>query len=381
MIIMKVVINHVASFNHVEFNFSYPRRIKDSTIPYEFLEGRENFRFKRVNILMGANASGKTMFGRVLLAIHHYMNNGNLGLTDWINDKSDDENESSYFELDYVHELKLYRLKTTFNKAGILSEKLQSIEIMKNDSYEKAIEKLLIKKEDIEYIYNSDLKNEEVPSKTSKIFLTAKYLIPPSWLYFLSEHQENATPIFKQLDIDVTILKNILIAFDSTIQDVVNVGKTNKSFLITFNNGNDVTLTDGELSNKNRLSKGTQESIQAALIAMRMKTFGSEISSTYFSDELISHAHSEMEQAILNLYISLLGRHDQLFYTTHNHDILEMNIPLHAFLFFKKDKYTEIIDPSETYKKNDRNLLNAVKNDVFQMLPDTHQITNLIGHL
>ena len=38
-----------------------------------FLTGFTNFRYKKVNILMGANATGKTSFGKMLMNIFHFM--------------------------------------------------------------------------------------------------------------------------------------------------------------------------------------------------------------------------------------------------------------------------------------------------------------------
>ena len=53
-------------------NLSYPKKIVNSSIENEFLTGFTNFRYKKVNILMGANATGKTSFGKMLMNIFHF---------------------------------------------------------------------------------------------------------------------------------------------------------------------------------------------------------------------------------------------------------------------------------------------------------------------
>ena len=59
MIIMNLELDNFFAFRNFKLNMSYPKKIVDSSIENEFLTGRENFRYKKVNILMGANATGK----------------------------------------------------------------------------------------------------------------------------------------------------------------------------------------------------------------------------------------------------------------------------------------------------------------------------------
>lgn len=54
-------------------NMSYPKKIVNSYIEDEFLAGRSNFRYKKVNILMGANATGKTSIGKMLMKIFNFI--------------------------------------------------------------------------------------------------------------------------------------------------------------------------------------------------------------------------------------------------------------------------------------------------------------------
>ena len=77
MIVMNIEMDNFMSFNNFAMNLSYPKKIVNSSIENEFLTGFTNFRYKKVNILMGANATGKTSFGKMLMNIFHFMANGN----------------------------------------------------------------------------------------------------------------------------------------------------------------------------------------------------------------------------------------------------------------------------------------------------------------
>ncbi len=73
MIILKVDIDNFYCFKDFKINFSYKKKLSNSLIENEFLEDYPNFRFKKVNLLMGCNASGKTAFGKMLMAIVNFI--------------------------------------------------------------------------------------------------------------------------------------------------------------------------------------------------------------------------------------------------------------------------------------------------------------------
>lgn len=61
----------------------------------------------------------------------------------------------------------------------------------------------------------------------------------------------------------------------------------------------------------------------------------------FYCDEKFSYIHSDIEKAILSVMIELLGKDTQLFFTTHNTDILDMQLPKHSYTFMKKRVYDE----------------------------------------
>ena len=73
MIVLNVHLDNLYAFKNFNANFTYPKKIVGSTIEDETLPNRENFRYKKVNIFFGANASGKTTFGRILMKIFNFI--------------------------------------------------------------------------------------------------------------------------------------------------------------------------------------------------------------------------------------------------------------------------------------------------------------------
>ena len=73
MIVMNLEIDNLFGFEEFELNFSYPKKIVNSSISNEYLENKPNFRYKKINILIGANASGKTSIGRALMVIFNFI--------------------------------------------------------------------------------------------------------------------------------------------------------------------------------------------------------------------------------------------------------------------------------------------------------------------
>ena len=55
---MDLKLDNLCAFRNFYVNFSYPKKIVNSYIENEHLEGMSNFRYKKVNIIMGSNAIG-----------------------------------------------------------------------------------------------------------------------------------------------------------------------------------------------------------------------------------------------------------------------------------------------------------------------------------
>ena len=178
-------------------------------------------------------------------------------------------------------------------------------------------------------------------------------------------------PEFLQKD----VLEAVLKTFDSSIAAVEDLPSPNDNekgaFGVNFKNGDYIVIPkQGAMRNDARLSRGTYESIHIAVFLGRMRARGQNM--TFFLDEHMAYSHSDIEETVLNTMIDHVGSGSQLFFTTHNYDILDMNLPVHSYVFLrKKGEFTEPVQPEHTFRKKDRSLLNAVKNDVFKVAPKT----------
>ena len=89
MIFTRLIIDNYYCFDNTELDLTIKREVKYSTIEHEFLEQSPSFRYKRVCILSGANASGKTSLGNIMNNLQHALCAGHFStLSDHISDKS-----------------------------------------------------------------------------------------------------------------------------------------------------------------------------------------------------------------------------------------------------------------------------------------------------
>lgn len=322
MIVMDVHIDNFFAFKNFHMNMAYPKKIVDSYITDEFLEGRSNFRYKKVNILMGANATGKTSFGRMLMQIFNFMDKKRYeSLTNYI---CDVKKEAS-FTLDFItDDYVLYRIVTQI--APKTEEKYRStdintcvkkVDINVRDSYEsccKRFDKIVL----------------EEPHNYIEELEKIKGL---SWLfeYPIDEAKRYEAPS-KNIDNYITILEHTLKALDSSIEKVEKISSVENSFVLRTKN-QDIIIQDGKIIDTEILSSGTKSGIA---IAGFVSSIINGETGFYYCDEKFSFIHSDVEKSFLSVMIECLKSNDQLFFTTHNTDILDLPLPKHSFTFLKK---------------------------------------------
>ena len=103
MILTKFYINNWYSFVDCELDLTYPRKISDSTITYEYLKGFENIRYKRVIILTGANASGKTSLAKIILSIRNFIQEKKI--TKFFKEGMHSNKETLEFSVEFIDKL------------------------------------------------------------------------------------------------------------------------------------------------------------------------------------------------------------------------------------------------------------------------------------
>lgn len=395
MLFTRLRLQNIYCFSDAELDFTFPRKVNNNLIPSEHLPGREKFNVRRVIILSGANASGKTSLGKILCGIQNFICRHTL--VECLSDGVGKE-ETGVIDVEFVnwHDKKTFlhslylelARKPENNEVGIRFVRHAYVPVRKQDSAKIARERLQDVKEEKNLYPGSDYLAFAYDDIKNRMAFEHDNHIAARWNYVFNRAQQNDSLIADAHFLQAETLSKILRSFDPSIKRVSKLIEDNESkkesgFNITFDNGDNLQLTERlRVAEQDRLSSGTLAAIDVAKFYARMMAAHKEEQAdfgTYFLDEKMAYAHSELEQAILNLLIHALPAAGQLFYTTHNSDILEMGLPLHAFIFLRKyGGNAEFVDPSHEFNKNDRTLLNYVKNNVFCTLPDTSEIEELL---
>lgn len=364
MVVLNVELDNFYAFKNFHMNLTYPKKIVGSCIKEEHLENRPNFRYKKVNIIMGANASGKTTFGRMLMKIFNFIDKKNYELlTDAICDRS----KEAFFTLDMAFRSNiLYRISCVV--APCTEEKyspehfkveIRTENIQAKDNYEMCVKRMEEKPYSAEDNYIDELE------KIERL----------DWIF---EYPEDTGRILRLPDKDEKfrfVLENLLRALDPSII-AVDTSKEMKNTYVIRLKDQDVVLQSGSRFDTSILSSGTKAGVEVAQIVAALiqghYTF-------YYCDEKFSYIHSDIEKAVLSLMIDYIGANAQLFFTSHNTDILDMNLPKHAFAFLRKevsnvDCPITCIEASSLLKRNTDSLKNAVENDLFSCAPSVDLI-------
>jgi hypothetical protein len=359
MIVLNLVLKGIYGFNDFNINFSYPKKIVNSIIDHEHLKGRERFRYKKAVILMGANATGKTGLGKVLLRIFEYITDGNpVSLYEMVS------NDTGYFSIDFVNgDYRLQRLSAyidAINRSIEISYKTADIDKM--SSYEKCLMKL------------KDRTKEATKTATS----LKKLVGDIRYRFAYPEIEKSLKLTGENKNILLKTLHAVIGTLDPTLQDV-SLSKDLKDTFIIRRGETEIIIQEGKLLNREIMSSGTEEGIDVAifLAAMAIKE-----SSFYYCDEHFSYIQSDIEKRIFGIMLDCIGSDEQLIFTTHNTDMLDLNLPKHSYVFlrkhFEEGKYqVSTISASDVLKRNTDSLRCAVENDVFASLPQDSLLDEL----
>ena len=373
MVIMNLCLDNFLVFNQFELCMSYPKKIVHSSIEGEHLSGRERFRYKKVVILMGVNATGKTALGRILMSIFNFIDGKEYSS---ITRLIDDKRKTAEFTIDLAFpSFQLYRIKGSFSALSDETDEYCSDDvtvevwnenILPNDSYERCVERLAAKQPIIVDSYIKAL--EQVPKMTWYF----QYPYAPEGK-LRTQIPFNSEKYRKTLEMTLKSLDPRIIAI-SKVDEAV---KTNRTYIVQYPNCS-VVIRNGTVIDSQILSSGTVDGIDIANMITSMKL--NDVS-FYYYDEKYANIHSEAEKAFLSVFIDLLGPDRQLFYTTHNSDILDMDLPKHSFAFMRRDELDEnkisCIYASAYLKKNTDSLKNAVENDLFSSAPNVNQVLGI----
>lgn len=361
MIIMDIKADNLYAFKNFHMNMSYPKKIVGSSIPGEYLEDRMNFRYKKVNIIMGTNATGKTTIGRLLMLFTNYFLDGELGRFKKI---VCDRTKKASLKIDFVTLLNLlYRFELNIlpgEKEDInnlfAETKISYVQINQDDNYESCAKKLDEGK-------GVEVNYEDV--KTNGWSFSYPQDAMETKLYSTIADDE------KYLQILETILKTL----DPSIEKVVKLQEIENSYAIKLGNQS-VIIQDGKISDTSILSSGTKAGVDISYIIASIICDRHDL---YYCDEMFSYVNSDIEKACISIIIDKLIGRKQFFFTTHNTDILDMQIPKHSFTFLKKNTFDKeepikCISASQYLKRNTDSLRSAVENDLFCTAPELDRL-------
>ena len=358
MVLLHVQLDNFYAFKNFQMDLTYPKKIVDSPIREEHLEGFPNFRYKKVNIIMGANASGKTTLGCALRDIFYFLKRKNYSL---IPEAIGDPTKEASFTLDLVSRNILYNIScsflptrgTEYNAEDIKLE-IREEAIRPRDSYESCLKRL-----------------KQAPFSPRENYLDElNKLRGLAWLFEFPDDTRRILSFNLDDTKFVYILENILKALDPSIQKVERSKEVDDAYIVRLQNEAVILQNDTPFDTE-RLSSGTKAGVEIATVVSSLlqgrNTF-------YYCDEKFSYIHSDVEKAILALMIDSIRPNEQLFFTTHNTDILDMDLPKHSFTFLRKDlnnaeQPISCISASSLLKRSSDSLKNAVENDLFSVAP------------
>ena len=366
MIVLDAHLDNFYAFKNFHINFTYPKKIVGSSISEEYLPNRPNFRYKKVNIILGANASGKTTFGRILMKIFNFIDKANFNI---ITDAICDPLKEASFSLDLASQNNIfYRIVCVIeprNEEEYKSENIK-IQILKTnitqkDSYESCVKKI-----------------EQYPFEPAQNYMEElKRVENLAWFFDYPENSKSVDLPNKDAKFRM-ILENTLKSLDPSIKNV-KISKDAKNAYVINTNDKSIVVQNNVVLDTNILSSGTKSGIA---VSRMIYSLMQRLNSFYYCDEKFSYIHSDIEKAVLSLMIEFVGPYDQLFFTTHNTDILDMNLPKHSFVFFHKDITNAefpitCINASTLLKRSTDSLRNAVENDLFSVAPSVELIYSI----
>ena len=352
MIVLDLKLRGVYGFDDFSINFTYPKKLVKSILGDEHLRGRERFRYKKVNVLMGSNATGKTSLGRALLKIFGYINTGNEALLAEM--ATGDE---AFFQIDFVNEgYVMHRLSCSIHKAdGLVDLHYLTADIDEMDFYERCVEKLCERTDEI--------RGNRLALRKRVGEIHSRFAYPE-----IASSLQTAGINQKEL---LKTLQAVLSTLDPSLTKIEQLHGAKDTFIIKRHDV-EILIQEGKLLNREVLSSGTAEGIDVAVFLASML---SEDRMFYYCDEHFSYIHSEIEKAIFGLMMERVEDNEQLIFTTHNAEMLDLNLPKHAYTFLRKEvvngrSLVTAISASKFLKKNTDSVRSAMDNDMFGTLPD-----------
>lgn len=384
----------------VDFTYKRKRGPKEYEVSKQdaLFPGSKIYVRKRL-IILGGNASGKTTFGRLLCAINNFIvgrevKPSAVNLYQALCDKEKDGSFSVEFVISIPNvetkeiEYWAYRMGCIFDIKGKQKEFLKRVRVYKSYDIGKLREYLdrapMISSEPgnepADHLIDEALRRKDKAPFNSMLLRepgNKKYLnelnFSIGFYYLFSSFADTSRDISNIVPIE--LFNQVLPKIDNSISSVellateeTNV-KTN-SYWIRFKHGAPLTVPDNDLmrADRDRLSHGTYEVISFLEILAELNRRKDNI---FYIDEQLPHLHPELEAYLLMKFF-YSDASSQLFFTSHDNDLLKLNVPPRTFLLFKRneDQSNTALFMDEVLPGNVRDIRYYYDNDYFGIMPD-----------
>lgn len=378
MIVMGLKLGNVLCFDDFSISFSYPTKLRTSLIKNESLSMVPSFRYKKLNVFVGSNASGKTSLVKAIWRTLLFLNNKEArSVTELVQDA----NKDGFISIDLVS---MHNQIPELHRFEILIEKLNSGKVL----VAHKMVKLSTAQTSTNSYENKKAFLDAIPTSYVDYVEALKDInFVTGWNLVLPATEENFDKVTfpsingKEYISDYfNILNSIFTVLDPSISKVSRSTDSNDAIVIEYLTGRKVVVQEGmPITSIPFLSSGTKYGINIANMIFSIKH---HINGIYLFDEQFSYLNSDTEAAILSTMVSLLGDNEQLFFTTHNNEILDLGYPFHSYYFLKKEiiNNEQIITASCGSEAENRNNVSArtlVDNDVFGTAPNVNKILSL----
>lgn len=368
MIIMNIKADNLFALNDFNMCMSYKDNKSDYMLPGEYLENCPKFKYKKVNIIMGGNATGKTSIGRLLMSFANYFKTRSIAtFLDAVNDTS----RPAELQIDFVTDQDtLYRFHFRISPEEMTSTdlyqlsndtvKITATQIGTDDDYESCAFRL-----------SNGLGTE--------INVTDLNTCGCYFTYQQDAYENKICYSADNTDKYLHVLSKVIKTMDPSVKEVIKSYVIENTYVIKYADKS-VVIKDGKLLVENILSSGTKAGIDISYVIASMLC---NMHSLYYCDELFSYVNSDIEKACLGLMIRAIHGRKQLFFTTHNTDILDIQLPKHSYTFLKKEteegaNEIKCIYASDYLADPSESLRCAVENDLFCTAPNIDELYRII---
>lgn len=380
MIVLKLHVDNIYMFNDFDLDLVVPREVSNNIIGSERLIDAPEIIYKKANMIMGGNACGKTTLGKILCDIQNFL----MGRQGEFFYKKYDKSKKSELEILFTLKGYLFKYYLSFNDKN-MREIIYRTKLRKSYNLKKHLELL---EDDLCYETdtNIDIENRNIPIvsvvihnnmiEKQNIKFMDFFMLNSYYFTFASFTEDSVIERVENLDLKK--LEKLIKIIDDSIDSVRAIKsettegndlKRENSYYIVFKNGDRILVEGGNLRNikDSRLSQGTVEAVEISYILNNIDQY----SGIVYLDEQMAYMHTELSNALILKIITSMPKEAQLFITTHNENVLNLNIPIHSFTFLaKKNNNIISINPEKYLNKNDRKLINYVQNNYFESYPD-----------